>query len=78
VTTRVSACAIGVFADAVNAGVWFPPFGSVGMAAQHMLTVAPETNIISKYHIWDEWKVQLWGFGQGSKSFEGLHKGHIP
>jgi hypothetical protein len=35
-TSRQAWCASGVAAAEVNAGVWFPPFDTVGMAAnQH-------------------------------------------
>jgi hypothetical protein len=33
-TSKQAWCASGVAAAEVNAGVWFPPFGSVGMAAK--------------------------------------------
>jgi hypothetical protein len=33
-TSKQISCASSVAAAEVNAGVWFPPFGSVGMAAK--------------------------------------------
>jgi len=58
-TSRQAWCASGVAAAEANAGVWFPPFGSVGMAimwpAFSSILELDETT----YKIRDGWMVVL-------------------
>ena len=48
-TSSIALCASGVAADFVNAGVWFPPSGSVGIAIQMLSSCKPIGRCYSQY-----------------------------